>query len=95
MIEINDVIVEDYLNSIIDKPIPDNRGVRFYKKPPEFLNRRTVEGRFHIIFVAYYPDPHLLKKALTLRSSGEIFLTLLAGCIREDVGIENFFRSIL
>lgn len=84
-------MINDYVCSVLDRPMPDNRGKRCYTQLPRFLDQRKVYGLSHIIFVAYYPDPHLLKKVLTLRSTGKVYTSLLAGCIREDVKIENYF----
>ena len=85
-----DKIISDYAGEMISKPIPDNRGQRFYTRWPGHLMEKKVGDRFHVIFVAYYADPHILKKALTLKKSGKIFVTLVAGCIREDVRIEQY-----
>jgi hypothetical protein len=87
-------MIDSYVASVIKRPIPDNRGKRSYSTRPEFLDRKTVDGKHHIIFVAYYADPHLLKKALILRATGNVYLTLLAGCIREDAQIENYFDQV-
>jgi hypothetical protein len=61
---------------------------------PDNLDHRRVDGRAHIIFIAYYPDPHLLKKALILGYDANVYKTLLAGCIREDVGVEEYFDQV-
>ena len=84
-------IINDYICSILNRPIPDNRGKRCYIQLPRFLDQRKVHGLPHIIFIAYYPDSHLLKKSVTLRAAGKVYTTLLAGCIREDVKIEDYF----
>lgn len=82
--------ISEYAEHTIDKPIPDNRGKRFYLNRPAHLKDKTVGGKYHVVMVAYYADPHLLKKALVLRRSGKVFITLIAGCIREDVRIEDY-----
>lgn len=84
-------IINKYVCSILNLPIPDNRGKRYYTQLPRFLDQRKVHKLPHIIFITYYPDSHLLKKAMTLRDSGKVFTTLLAGCIREDIKIEDYF----
>jgi glycosyltransferase involved in cell wall biosynthesis len=80
-----------YVSSVIKRPIPDNRGKRCYKKTPRYLDRRQIENIPHIIFIAYYPDPHILKKVSILKSARRIYATLLAGCIRQEIKIENYF----
>jgi hypothetical protein len=84
-------IIDRYVNSILDLPIPDNRGKRYYSRLPKHMKLKNVSTKPHIIFIAYYPDPHVLKKALILRLTNNAFTTLLAGCIREDVQIERYF----
>lgn len=84
-------MINDYVCSVLNRPIPDNRGKRYYTRLPANLDQKKVQGLPHIIFIAYYPDPRLLKKVLTLRSTGKVYTSLLAGCIREDAKIENYF----
>lgn len=83
--------IEKEAREVLERPLPDHRGERAYTKPLRHLDARRVKGRPHVIFVAYYPDAHLLKKSLVLRERGVCFTSLLAGCIREDSGIADYF----
>ena len=84
-------IIDDYVAEIIQRPIPDNRGKRCYTEIPGNLDMKMVDNRNHIIFISYYPDPQFLKKAMVMKATGKVFITLIAGCIREDTKIENYF----
>ncbi len=84
-------IIDDYVAEIIQRPIPDNRGMCCYTKRPDNLDKKMVNNLYHIIFVSYYPDPQFLKKAMVMKATGKVFITLIAGCIREDAKIENYF----
>ncbi len=84
-------ILGNYISSVIKRPVPDNRGKRCYTQIPRWLDRQQIENLPHIIFIVYYPDPHIIKKVSTLKSARKIYATLLAGCIRQDIKIENYF----
>ncbi|MBU1169599.1 MAG: hypothetical protein KKD44_08560 [Proteobacteria bacterium] len=84
-------LINDYVADVIQRPIPDNRGTRYYTKIPEHLDKKMVNNRHHIIFISYYPDPQFLKKAMVMKATGRVYVTLIAGCIREDAKIENYF----
>jgi hypothetical protein len=83
--------ISEYAQRMIVEPVPANRGRRFYTEMPEHLGEKRVGERYHIVFVSYYADPHILKKALVLQKSGKVFLTLIAGCIREDAKVSDCF----
>jgi len=55
------------------------------------MDQRWIDGKKHIVFVAYYPDPHLLKKARAIRKDDNVFLTFIGGCIRGDTQIDTCF----
>lgn len=84
-------IINEYVNIMLAKPIPDNRGKRHYTTSLRHMDQKTVDGKKHIVFVAYYPDPHVLKKARTIRKHSDVYLTFIGGCIREDAQIETCF----
>jgi len=66
-------------------PMPRGRGDLAYRARPEGLDRAEIDGKAHVVFLAYYPYPNSLKKSIALRQSGRYTTTLLACCIREDL----------
>jgi len=73
------------------QPLPTSREPLGYTAPLRHLDRREVNGKPHLVFVAYYPYPSVIKRALPLRDTGRFYLTFLGLCIREDYEIGRWF----
>lgn len=74
----------------LDAPMPRGRGRLAYRTKPAHLQEATVNGKPHLVFLAYYPYPSLLKRALALRTAADVHLTMLCCCIREDADILRY-----
>ncbi len=73
------------------RPMPATREPLAYTTPPRHLDRPLVDGKPHLVFVAFYPYPSVTKRALPLRATGGYYLTFLGLCIREDYEIRRWF----
>ena len=84
----------EHLRAALAAPMPRGREPLAYRTKPEHLNRAVVDGKAHVVFVAYYPLPGTVKKSIALRASGRYYTTFLACCVREDTACERFFDQV-
>ena len=80
-----------YVKNQLKADMPRGRGDLFYRYRPDNLGRRLVNGKKHIVFMAYYPYVSAIKKSIALHSTGDFFTTLISCCIREDNEILRWF----
>lgn len=74
-------------------PMPRGRDALVYREPPPYLDKPTVDGRPHLLFVAYYPYATVIKRAIALRQAADVRLTFVGCCIREDADIGRWFDA--
>lgn len=79
--------LRDLVISTMDAPMPRGRARLVYRMPPLHLGLSHVDGKPHVIFVAYYAYPSVIKKAITLRQCMDVHITFVGCCIREDIEI--------
>jgi hypothetical protein len=75
------------------QPMPRGRDPLSYRDRPLHLDRSEVDGKKHLVFVAYYPYPSVIKRAIPLFESSRYHLTFLGMCIREDYEILRWFHQ--
>jgi hypothetical protein len=76
---------------IMARPMPRGRETLAYRTPPRHLGQAVVDGKPHLVCVAYYPFASVIKRALALRRGGGAHVTFIGCCIREDAAIERWF----
>lgn len=86
-----DTDLRTHVEGMLQSQMPRGRGELAYRTVPMGMRRSEVQGRHHVVFVAYYPYPHAIKKSIALRRTGRYFTTFIACCIREDVEILRWF----
>lgn len=79
------------LQDILTQPMPRGRETLAYRTPLRHLDQALVEGRPHLVCVAYYPFASVIKRALALRRQGDAYVTFIGCCIREDAEIHRWF----
>ena len=79
------------VQTMLAAPMPRGRGSLAYRTLPDHLDRDRVNGKYHLVFVSYYPSVQLIKKSIILRRTGRYYVTLLACCVREDLNPSRFF----
>ncbi|MEW5772155.1 MAG: hypothetical protein AB1916_01405 [Thermodesulfobacteriota bacterium] len=82
------------VRAILDAPMPRGRETLTFRERPDNLDRAEVDGKRHVVFLAYYPYPNTIKKSIALRRTGEFHTTFLACCAREDAQCERWFDQV-
>lgn len=82
------------IRAILDAPMPRGRETLAFCRRPDNLGQAEVDGKKHVVFLAYYPYPNTIKKSIALRRTGEYHTTFLACCAREDASCERWFDQV-
>lgn len=80
--------------AMLDAPMPRGRETLAFRQRPANLGRAEVDGKKHVVFLAYYPYPNTIKKSIALRRTGEYHTTFLACCAREDADCARWFDEV-
>lgn len=83
--------IRDYLEGILNGKMPRGREKLYYKDKPKHLKYDKVNGKYHVVFIAYYPNVDIVKKSILLRESQKYYTTFIGCCIREDFEIHRWF----
>jgi len=82
------------VQGILDTPMPRGRETLVYRDVPANLGQARVDGKRHVLFIAYYPYSSTIKKSIALRRTGTYYTTLIACCVREDAECPRWFDQV-
>lgn len=86
--------LRESVHAALEAPMPRGREALAYRRPPEHLGAARVEGKRHVVFLAYYPYVNIIKKSIALRRTGEYYVTCVLCCAREDACCTRWFDQV-